>query len=156
MEIWNVVTILLVDVFLVVVVIVGYMVLNPDIMADIKMALPFVPTATILFAIALILRLFHGGHNIDHPNHLRSTWILFIANVIHILGFTLVMEAPSGAYLEKHPSEFWTFLKTQLRSNANLELSQITFLVCFPIFLLVLLWGFFSAIKHLKPSQRTP
>ena len=51
------------DILLVVVVIVGYLVLNPDIMADIKMAVPFYPITAILFSIALVLRLFHGGMN---------------------------------------------------------------------------------------------
>jgi len=66
-EIWNVLTILIIDILLVIIVVVGYLVLNPDIMADIKIAIPFVPIATILFAIALVLRLFHGGHNVTNP-----------------------------------------------------------------------------------------
>ena len=51
-ELWRVVTIVLVDVCLAVAVLIGYMVLNPDIMSDIKMAIPFCPIATILFAAA--------------------------------------------------------------------------------------------------------
>jgi len=71
-EIWDAITIILVDILLVFVVVVGYLVLNPDIMADIKIAIPFVPIATILFTIALVLRLFHGGHKVKSPNFLRS------------------------------------------------------------------------------------
>lgn len=151
-ELWNILTILIVDICLVVVVIVGYMVLNPDIMADIKIALPFVPAAIILFTIALILRLFHGGHRLSHPNFHRSVWIMFIANIMNVVGFTFVMEAPSKAYLDQHPSSFWTFLKMQLRSNANLEMTQATFLICFPILVVVFVWGFLSAVKQLKPA----
>lgn len=149
-EIWNVSTTLLVDILLVIVMVVGYIVLNPDIMADIKIAIPFVPIATILFTAALVIRLFHGGHQLSNPNFIRAVWIMLIANVINILGFTFVMEAPAQAYLERHPSSFWTFLKTQLRSNANLELSQITFWICFPILMIVFIWGFISAIDMLK------
>jgi hypothetical protein len=155
-EIWNVLTILIVDILLVFVVVTGYLVLNPDIMADIKIALPFVPIAIILFAIALVLRLFHGGHNIKNPNFIRSLWFMFAANIINMIGFTFIMEAPSSAYLENHPSSFWTFLKTQLRSNANpdgLELSQLTFYICFPILILVFIWGFLSAIGQLKKMK---
>jgi hypothetical protein len=152
-EIWNMVTVLFVDLILVFVVMVGFVVLNPDIMADIKIGLPFIPIAIILFAVALILRLFHGGHHLSNPNFMRSLWIMFIANILNIVGFTFVMEAPSKAYLKNHPSSFWTFLKTQLRSNANLELSQVTFLICFPILIIVLIWGFGSGIKQLKKSQ---
>ena len=152
-EIWNVLITILVDVLLVIIMIVGYLVLNPDIMADIKIAIPFVPVATILFTIALFLRLFHGGHQPSNPNFLRSIWIMFVANIINIIGFTFIMEAPSSAYLENHPSAFWTFLKTHLRSNADphgLELSQVTFYICFPILIIVLIWGFMSAISRLK------
>jgi hypothetical protein len=153
-EIWNVLTILLVDVLLVFVIIVGFIVLNPDIMADIKIAIPFVPIATVLFTIALILRLFHGGHELSNPNFLRSVWIMLVANIINIIGFTFVMEAPSQAYLDSHPSSFWMFLKTQLRSNANLELSQVTFLICFPLLMIVFIWGFISAINNLKEMNK--
>lgn len=153
-EIWKVLTVLLVDVLLVFVSVVGYVILNPDIMADIKVAVPFVPIASILFAAALILRLFHGGHLISNPNFLRSIWLMFTANIINIMGFTFVMEAASQEYLERHPSAFWTFLKTQLRSNANLELTQITFWICFPLFIGVLLWGFISALNNLKKTRK--
>ena len=71
-EVWRIATVLVVDVLLVVVVLVGYVVLNPDIMADIKMAVPFCPLATILFAVALFLRLFHGGHEFGSKNYVRS------------------------------------------------------------------------------------
>lgn len=151
-EIWNVLTILVVDVLLTVAVLVGYLVLNPDIMADIKIALPFCPVASILLAAALVLRLFHGGHDLSSPNFLRSVWLMAAANVINIVGFTFVMEAPSGDYLQVHPSAFWTYLKTHLRSNAaphGLELAQATFYVCFPILMAVFVWGVVSALKQI-------
>ena len=66
-ELWRMFTVLIVDVLLVVVVLIGYLVLNPDIMADIKMAVPFYPIAAIFFAVALCLRLFHGGHDPAFP-----------------------------------------------------------------------------------------
>ena len=112
-EIWNVVTTLLVDVLLIIVVLVGYLVLNPDIMADIKMAIPFVPIATILFSISLFLRLFNGGHQVSNPKFFRSLWYMLAANIINIIGFTFVMEAPSSAYLERHPNACWTNSRPQ-------------------------------------------
>jgi len=152
-ELWNALTTLLVDIFLIVVVIIGYLVLNPDIMADIKIAIPFCPVATILFAVALILRLFYGGHQRSSPCFMRAIWIMFAANIINIIGFTFIMEAPGSAYLKNHPSAFWTFIKTHLRSNADpngLELSQITFYICFPILIIVFIWGFLSSVKQVK------
>ena len=156
LELWEALTILLIDILLVVIMIVGYLVLNPDIMADIKMAVPFLPVAVILFTIALFLRLFHGGHKQQNPNFIRSIWLMFAANIINIIGFSFVMEAPSGEYLDTHPSAFWTFIKTHLRSNANphgLELSQITFYVCFPLLMIVLIWGFASSLRQLKARR---
>jgi len=93
---------------LAVVVLVGLLVLNPDIMADIKMAIPFYPIATILFAAALSCGCFtrprrriaellqgplpYGGSKSDQPP-----------------GFTFVAEAASEEYLANHPSHSGTF-----------------------------------------------
>ncbi len=152
-EIWNVFTILVVDLFLVIVVSVGFIVLNPDIMADIKVAVPFIPLATILFAIALVLRLFYGGHKAKSKIFSVSVWFMFAANLINIVGFSLIMEAPGEEYLGSHPSAFWTFVKTYLRSNADphgLEMAQITFYIGFPVLIAVFIWGFVRALNSLK------
>jgi len=155
-ELWRVLTVLMVDVFLVIVVLVGYLALNPDIMADIKMAVPFCPIATILFAVALFLRLCHGGHDVASANYTRSLYLMFAANLLNMVGFTFVMEAPSKEYLASHPSPFWDYLKTHLRSNADphgLELSQMTFYICFPILMAVLAWGVASALRRLRDAK---
>lgn len=153
-ELWRVATTLIVDVLLVAVVVVGVLVLNPDIMADIKIAIPFGPMASVLFAAALVLRLFYGGHVVASNAFVRSMWLMAAANIIALTGFTFVMEAPSAAYLADHPSAFWTFLKTSLRSNANLELTQITFLVFFPLLIAVFVWGFRAALRQLAGERR--
>jgi hypothetical protein len=158
-ELWRVLTIVAVDVLLVAVVLVGYLVLNPDIMADIKMALPFCPVATVLYAAALVLRLFHGGHEVASKNYFRSLYLMLLASVSNIAGFTLVMEAPSKEYLAAHPSPFWTYLKTHLRSNADpcgLELSQVTFYVCFTLLMLVFAWGVLGAMRQIRQRGSQP
>jgi hypothetical protein len=151
-EIWEMLTRLTTDILLTTVVIIGFAVLNTDIIADIKMAVPFVPVATVLFAIALFLRLFYGGHRVGTRAFNAVLWILFTANMINVVGFSLVMEAPSSEYLSVHPSPFWTFVKTHLRSNANLELTQTVFLICFPLLMLVFLWGFGLAMRQLRTT----
>jgi hypothetical protein len=138
------------------VVIIGYLVLNPDIMADIKMAVPFYPIAAILFAMALVLRLFYGGHEAGSNGFLRAIYLMFAANLINMVGFTCVAEAPSGEYLATHPSPFWDYVKHNLRSNADpngLVLTQITFYVGFPILLAVFVWGFLAALAHLRDRK---
>lgn len=152
-ELWAIFTVAVVDILLVIVVLVGFMVLNPDIMADIKIAIPFGPLATVLFAAALMLRLFHGGHEPASRPFMNALWLMFAANVVAVIGFTFVMEAPAGEYLATHPSPFWTFLKTRLRSNANLELAQWTFLVLFPALMLVFAWGFRSGLRSLASRR---
>ena len=59
---------------------------------------------------------------------------MLAANACNMVGFTFVMEAPSGEYLEPHPSPFWTYLKTHYAPMPphGLELSQTTFYICFP------------------------
>lgn len=156
-ELWRVFTVLIVDLLLVMTVVVGYLVLNPDIMADIKMAVPFYPIAAVLFAAALVLRLFHGGHDAESKSFLGAIYFMLAANLLNIAGFTFVAEAPSGEYLAIHPSPFWDYLKQHLRSNADpygLELSQVTFCVCFPLLLAVFLWGFASALKQVTPVNK--
>ncbi len=149
-EIWHLFSVFVVDVFLAVVVLVGFAVLNPDIMADIKVAVPFVPAAVVLFALALYLRLFKGGHQVSSGTFKGALWAMFSANLLNILGFSLVMEAPGEEYLALHPSPFWTFVKTHLRSNASphgLELAQLSFYACFPLLVLLFLLAFKDSLK---------
>lgn len=155
-ELWQMCTVLLVDILLALVVLIGYLVLNPDIMADIKIAVPFCPVATVLFAVALGLRLFHGGHQVGSQNYWRALWLMLAADVVNMIGFTFVMEAASGEYLAHHPSDFWTYLKTHLRSNADpngLELAQVTFYICFPLLLAVFAWGIWSAVRSVRQAK---
>ena len=157
-ELWRIFTVLLVDVLLTFTVLIGYLMLNPDIMSDVKMAVPFFPVATILFAVALVLRLFHGGHQTGSKNHLRSLYLMLAGCLVNILGFTFVMEGAGKEYLEKHPMDgpFWEFLKTHLRSNVDptgIMFSQTVFYVCFPILLAVLAWGVWSGLKQLAAAQ---
>jgi hypothetical protein len=122
-------------------------------MADVKAAVPFEPLATTLFAIALIIRLFFNGHKINDKNFKLSTWLVFIANFINIIGFTFVMEAPGKEYLDIHPSAFWDFIKTYFRSNSfphGLEVAQISFYIFYPILLIIFLIGFASFIKSVN------
>ncbi len=155
-EVWKLLTTLLADVLLAIIVIVGFLVLNPDIMADIKMAVPFVPLATLLFAVALLFRLFYGGHKPESKNFKLAVWFVFIANLSNIVGFSLIMEAPGKEYLEIHPSPFWTYLKTHFISNsipAGIELAQYTFYLIFPLLILVFVWGFVGFLKSLNRSK---
>jgi hypothetical protein len=152
-ELWKVFTVLVVDILLSLTVLIGYMLLNPDIMADVKMAVPFFPIATVLYAVALVLRLFHHGHAAGAKNHLRALYFMLAASAVNVVGFTFIMEAASDEYLAHHPSEGWNYLKTHFRSGADpfgLELSQVTFYVCFPLLIAVLVWGICASFRRLR------
>ncbi len=155
-EIWRVVTVVMVDVLLAGVVLAGLFLVNPDIMADIKMAVPFYPLAVSLAAGALVLRLFGGGSEPGSRAYDRALWLLFWANLTNLVGFTFIMEAPSSEYLALHPSPAWTWIKTHLRSNASpagLELAQWSFWIFFPFLVLLLLWAFGSAMVRMSASR---
>ncbi len=150
-EIWDLFTVLLADVFLAFTVLVGFLTLNPDIMADIKMAVPFVPVATVLLAAALLLRLFYDAHRPQGATFKTAVALIFSADLLNMLGFSLIMEAPGTEYLTDHPSVFWTFLKTHFRSNAlphGLETAQWSFYLTFPALLLIFIWGFVRAWQN--------
>ena len=126
-------------------------------MADIKMAVPFCQVATVLFAFALVLRLFHGGHERGSPNFAHALKLMWAGNILNVLGFTVIMEAPSGEYLTSHPSPFWTYIKTHLRSNADpagLELSQLTFYICFPLLVAIAIWAAVTACRQMKTTDQ--
>jgi len=151
-EVWQVVTVVVVDLLLAGVVLAGLFLINPDIMADIKMAVPFYPLAVLLIAAALILRLFKGGNQSGGRSYRSALWLLFSANVVNLVGYTFVMEAPSSEYLGLHPSPVWMWIKTHLRSNvapAGLELAQWSFWAFFPPLILLLLWAFGSAMSRI-------
>lgn len=154
-EIWQVATIVFVDACLVAAVIIGYLVMNPDIMSDIKMPVPFYPAATVFLAAALVVRLFHGGHEAGSKSYDWSIFLMVIANIVNIFGFTFVIEGSSPEYLELHPSPLAEFLKATFRSNKNpgLEVAQLTFYVCFPLLMAVLAWGLVAALSHIRRAR---
>ena len=61
-EAWETLIDLGADFLLLVVALIGLFITNTDIMADIKIALPWVPLAFLLMGAALIVRAFYGGH----------------------------------------------------------------------------------------------
>jgi hypothetical protein len=82
---------------------------------------------------------------------------MFAANLLNIIGYTFVMEAPSSEFLAIHPNTFWTFVKLHLRSNANpagLELAQTTFYITFPLLMAVFIWAFAKGLSLLKNDEK--
>ena len=150
-EAWRVMTVVGADLLLAGVVIAGIMLVNPDVMADVKMAVPFYPFAVVAAAAALVLRLLHGGSRPGTAAARRARWLLLAASALAVTGYTFVMEGPSEEFLELHPSPFWAWVETHLRSNAvpaGLETAHWTFWVAAPALAAVLVWGAAVAIRR--------
>lgn len=139
-EAWDMGTDVIIDMLLGFVSLVGLFVINPDIMADIKIGLPWVPLAMVLTAGALAIRLWHGGR---HPG--SAAWwtvlaLLGIACAANWFGFTFVMEAAGEEYLKANEHSVWPLLQ-RMRSDFNPGLAMLTFQWANPALVLIFLWG---------------
>jgi len=111
---------------------IGILMINPDIMADIKLAVPFIPLGTVVLGWALVV---HVGWDTAETSTARTVFLslLTIAVILYVLGYTFVMEAMPSEWLGQGPA-LWQSLRS-LRSNANPALSVTTFYICFPLLL---------------------
>jgi len=123
-DLWWLVYIGLRDGTLFVAFLLGFWTLNLDLMADIKIGLPFVPIGTVLLAIALAIKVFGNAEDINRT-HLTAALVVVIAALLNSIGFVVVMEAPGSEYAAAQQS-FWQ-LAVSRRSNANPALATVTF-----------------------------
>jgi hypothetical protein len=153
-ELWRLLMEFLVDLSLVVAVIIGFFIINPDIFWDIKVALPFYPAATLCLAVALVLRVFHGGRATDTRVGKVALWLIIAAVIINGFGYTFVMEAAPGDWVAEHPGGFWEFMRS-LRSNASLELGMVVFWIFGPLMYAVLIWAIAVGLKQIRGAGDT-
>jgi hypothetical protein len=141
-EVWEAGTDLLIDILLAAIALVALLLTNMDIMADIKIGLPFVPVAFVLMTAALVVRLYHGGSVVGSKAWVVTLALLAVACLANWFGFTFVMEGAGDEYLGLHPEAagFWSGLE-HLRSNKNPELAMATFRWTGPALLLLLGWA---------------
>jgi hypothetical protein len=148
-EVWEAFTDLGADLLLLAVALVGLFLTNMDIMADIKIAVPWVPLGFLLLAIALVVRTCHGGSAVGSRAWRTALGLLAAGCLSCWFGFTFVMEAAGKEYLELHPSASaaWTAL-SNMRSDRNPDLAMATFLWAGPGFLLVFAWGVLAGLAR--------
>jgi hypothetical protein len=127
-DIWWVVYIILRDGSLALATVLGFWNLNLDLMADIKVALPFVPLGTVALAAALLVKVFRNAEDMNRSLRL-STWLVTLGAVLNTIGFVFVMEGPGDEY-PAAKSVFWQTAQSW-RSNQNPQLATITFYVTF-------------------------
>lgn len=139
-EVWEAGTDLLIDASMGFVALVGLFITNPDIMADIKIGLPWVPLAMVLMAAALVIRAFHGGRVVGSAAWWIVLGLIAVACTANWFGFTFVMEAAGEEYLKNNPDSLWPALQ-RMRSDFNPGLAMATFQWANPALMLVFIWA---------------
>lgn len=146
-ELWEIIIDLAIDAMLFITVLLGLLTTNPDVMVDIKIALPWLPLANLLFGVALILRAFYGGHK----NLSKAWWLALslvaIACVLNWFGFTFVMEGATDEYFPSNYPAFWQSLHN-MRSDMNRGLSLQTFYWLSPAYALLFVWAIVAALRN--------
>ncbi|HVB97841.1 MAG TPA: hypothetical protein VNJ12_00715 [Candidatus Dormibacteraeota bacterium] len=143
-DFWWVAYIALRDGFLLAAVILGFLPMNLDIMADIKVGLPFVPLGTIALAAALLVKTMRNAEDVNASYRL-STYLVGLGAILNTFGFVFVMEGPGDEYAASK-SAFWQTLYSW-RSNHNHGLATVVFYSAFPILCAIVLAAFVRAVR---------
>ncbi len=149
-EVWETLVDFGADLLLLFAALIGLFITNLDIMADIKVAVPWVPLALWLMGAALIVRAFHGGHVVGSRAWWTALGLIAVACLLNWFGFTFVMEAPGDEYANLPLADAMIGLKN-MRSNANPGLAMITYLWLAPLFALEFLWA--AIVGSLRTNQ---
>lgn len=145
-DVWWLVYVVLRDLSLFAALLFGFWCLNLDLMADIKIGLPFVPLATVAFALALMMKVFGNAEDLNRRYRVVTVWVT-IGALLNTIGYVFVMEAPGDEYTAvKQP--FWQFMRS-LRSNANPELATVTFYLASALLLVLSGVAFVRAFRLL-------
>ncbi len=132
-DLWWLIYVVLRDGTLLAAVLLGLLHLNLDLMADIKIGLPFVPLGTVALSIALATKVFRNAEDLNRSFLLSTYWVI-LGSFLNMIGYVLIMEAPGAEY--KTVTPIWSVLRS-LRSNENPELSIWTFYFTFILLLVV-------------------
>ncbi len=122
----------------------GLWTLNLDLMADIKIGLPFVPLGTVITCATLLWKVFA---RVEEPrrSHRLDIALTACAAFLNGIGYAAVMEGP-GAEYRVASSPFWKTLLA-LRSNANPELATVTFYACSGFLLVLVLIALIASVR---------
>jgi len=158
-ELWDLIMDLLTDLLLLFVVLIGMFTCNPDIMADIKIALPWIPLAQLLAGVALLLRAFAGGKRVGAASWWLALGLVALAGALSWFGFTFVMEGASDEYSVFATSQFWQAVHA-MRSDVNRELALTTFAWAAPafaaLFLVSMGIGLRGTVRRLSAEHQDP
>lgn len=141
MQIWEMVTDIGVDLMLLEIALITLFILTNDVMADIKVALPWMPAASVLLTIAMVLRLYYGGRETGSRAWKLTLGLISAACASNWFGYTFIVQAAGDEYLAIHPNaHIWVAL-ARMGSDKNPDLAMQTFLWANPLLILTLIWG---------------
>ena len=143
-DIWWVVYIALRDGTLLIAALFGFWHLNLDIMADIKVGLPFVPLGTVALAGALLVKVFRNAEDVNRSFRL-STWLVTLGAFFNTVGYVFVMEGPGEEYAASR-SAFWQTVQSW-KSNENPQLATLTFYVTFSLLAVMAAFAVVKAVR---------
>lgn len=129
----------------------GFFCLNLDLMADIKIGLPFCPLATVALASALAMKVFRNAEDVG-KDFIRCTALVAAGALLNTIGFVMVMEAPGDEYAAAN-SVFWQTMRA-CRSNANPVLATYTFWIAFSLLGVVVLLATLEAVKIYRQAMK--
>ena len=150
-DLWWVAYVVLRDGSLFLALLFGLLNLNMDIMADIKIGLPFVPFGTVMIAAALVGKVFWNTEDLNRGFRV-STYLVAAGALLNTVGYVLVMEGPGEEY-EAAKSTFWKTMDSW-RSNANPPLAAVTFYISFSALALIAAVAFVKAIRAYSATGR--
>lgn len=151
-DLWWIVYIVLRDGTLFVAVLFGFLNLNLDLMADIKVGLPFVPLGTVALAAALLVKVFRNAEDVNR-SYRRATLLVFLGALLNTIGYVMVMEGPGDEYAVAK-SAFWQWAES-LRSNENPHLATITFFLSWALLVSLSLVALVKAMRLYRSVRRT-
>lgn len=157
-EVWDLAADYFPDLLLLIVFLIGVSVTNLDIMADIKLGLPFVPLAFAFSGAALVIRAFHNGRTPGTAGWRVAFALIAAAAICGWFGFTFIMEAAGDEYFRAGiVSGPWSSLM-HLRSDLNPSFAEASFHWIAPLDALVAVWATAAAARQTmqaRPSAGT-
>lgn len=123
---------------------------NLDLMADIKVGLPFVPFGMVVLVIALVIKVFRNTEDFNKLAKINN-YIISLGAFLNFLGYVFVMEAPGDEYaVAKEP--FWIFMKS-LRSNLNPSLSTTVFYATYFLLMIIITAALYSFSRQFNSKK---
>lgn len=150
-DLWWLIYIILRDGLLFFAVLFIFLNVNLDLMADIKVGLPFVPIGMVVLIVALIIKVFRNTEDFNKLAQVNN-YIVAIGAFLNFLGYLLVMEAPGDEYaVAKEP--FWQLMKS-MRSNLNPSLSTTVFYITFGLLIITFVVAMYYFTKQFRTREK--